>query len=749
MKLANWFALAFATAMLVMAGDTAVVSSEFGNPSLAALGFVDVAANPFNADPRGERDSTEALQQAIVFARDHQMVCFFPAGEYKISDTLTCEQYRPMHRDGKRRKGTREYPCVLFGSRQGTTRPRIFLAPRSPGFDDPEKPKYVVRFWAPGTGREAPVDQPQPNISMNQMLVGIDVTIGTGNPGAVGIRHRAAQGSGVQDCTIDATHGYCGLEGGAGSGGSHANVTVIGGRFGMDMRQTQPAPTLTGCTLIGQTETALISSSRQALCAVGLRVETETAGPAIVTKKLWGAHHGQLCLVDSEITFRNPGKTTAIEAGSSLYMSNVYIRGTETLVRQPKRPALRAESRGWIHVKEYAGGVAERYRARNYENRTFTFPAPIFANGKSLDVPYLADAAAGDPPPKNLQSRHVWGEQFPSWESHGAVNVKDKPYGAVGDGETDDADAIQRAIDEHEIVFLPKGHYAFSKTIRLRPNTKLIGAHRCFTWLVPVDRSGGDFHDPAHPQPVVQTANDPLAETVLVFVGIRTLQDSSAAYCLRWQAGRRSIFRDTNIVFSYRAAPQGPARLLDPGEAMRLYNHPVVRIEGHGGGRWYNFHQESSRGHGPDYRHLLIDGTTEPLHLYQCNPEHARSDANMEIRRAKYVSVYGVKGEYNQPIIWIRDCDHIRILGYGGNAAAHEGGALMVVERTPNFLLANLVDSPRMPQGIPNTFFAGDGVDPRRWHMVSERNKDNVTLLTPPLDRPVLYRRGQRFDAAH
>ena len=114
----------------------------------------------------------------------------------------------------------------------------------------------------------------------------------------------------------------------------------------------------------------------------------------------------------------------------------------------------------------------------------------------------------------------------------------------------------------------------------------------------------------------------------------------------------------------------------------------------------------------------------------------------MELRNARNVSIYGVKGEYNQPIIWIRDCDHIRVLGYGGNAAAHEGQALFVIERTPNFLLANLMDSPRMPQGIPNTFFAGDGVDPHHWHMVVERTATGELIRTPPLDRPVLYKRG-------
>jgi len=38
--------------------------------------------------------------------------------------------------------------------------------------------------------------------------------------------------------------------------------------------------------------------------------------------------------------------------------------------------------------------------------------------------------------------------------------------------------AIQRAIDTAEVVFLPKGHYRLSSTLVLRPNTKLIGVAR-------------------------------------------------------------------------------------------------------------------------------------------------------------------------------------------------------------------------------------------------------------------------------
>ncbi len=720
--------------------------SRLGNQRLAAWGLVDVTAAPFHADPTGQRDSTDAIQQAILFARDHQMVCYFPPGEYRVSDTLECEQFRPLTRDGRRRKGTRDYPCVLVGSLSGGPRPRIVLAPNSPGFSDPSHPKYVIHFWSPGNGVEAPLDQPQPNISMNQMLVGIDVVIGPGNPGAVGVRHRAAQGSAVQDCTIDARYGYCGLEGGAGSGGSHANVTVIGGRIGVDLRETQPASTIVGFTLLDQTETALLVSGRQTVTAVGLRIRKSSPGPAVVTRKKWGAHHGQLCLVDSVLELVGVDDGTAIEAESSLYLNNVYVRGASTLVRAAGHEPLRVDPAEWTHVKEYACGIPERFRSRKYGNRSFLYPAPIYVDGKRWPQDTLVDVEQGSqPPPADLQARHVWSRNFPSWQTPGAVNVKEPPYNAAGDGTTDDFAALQRAVDENEVVFLPKGRYALSRTLRLRPNTKLVGVHRCYTWLVPLDRPGGDFHNPAAPQPVVQTANAADAQTVLAFLGIRTLRQSTAAYCLRWQSGRRSVFRAVNTVFDLKAPPQGPARKLPPERWKGLSNGPVVRVDGNGGGRWYNFHQESSRGHAPNHRQLLVEGTHEPLHFYQCNPEHARSDANMEVRSARFVSIYGLKGEYYQPILWIRDSDHVRLFGYGGNAAAAEGHALFVVERTPNFLLANLVDSPRLPRGLPETFFAGDGVEPTKWWMVTERwDVDGRTteIHTRPLERPVLYRRG-------
>jgi len=48
-----------------------------------------------------------------------------------------------------------------------------------------------------------------------------------------------------------------------------------------------------------------------------------------------------------------------------------------------------------------------------------------------------------------------------------------------------------------------------------------------------------------------------------------------------------------------------------------------------------------------------------------------------------------------------------------------------------------------MPGGSPANRFVGDGVDPGRWHMVIECAADGQLIATPPLDRPVLYKRGR------
>ena len=97
---------------------------------------------------------------------------------------------------------------------------------------------------------------------MNSRFIGIDIVIGKGNPGAIALRMRGAQGMAVEDVTIDATHGLVGYEGGNGSGGGAANVKIIGGQIGFDGSATQPTPSITGFTFVDQTKHAILYPSK-------------------------------------------------------------------------------------------------------------------------------------------------------------------------------------------------------------------------------------------------------------------------------------------------------------------------------------------------------------------------------------------------------------------------------------------------------------------------------------------------------
>ncbi|MCK5802853.1 MAG: hypothetical protein KAI66_08475, partial [Lentisphaeria bacterium] len=390
---------------------------------------------------------------------------------------------------------------------------------------------------------------PQANINYNQVFADIDIVIGEGNVGAVGIRMQAAEGSTIQNVTIDATHGHTGMLGAAGSGGSHHNITILGGRIGIDTHGfppefkvdgtgTQPTPTMAHITLIGQTEAALVNKSRGPLIAVGWRIESATNGPVIRLERSYRSSPfiGGLALIDSIVQFGGEaGGGTVCDAKKSFYMRNVYVQHARSVA-----PGVDANPSGWMKIKELA------YPIQPPPFKEFLFTESVFLNGKRSTQPYIRTASRM-PPPARLCERHIWGKSFPSWQSPGVVNVKNAPYGAAGDSVTDDTAALQKAIDENEIVFLPKGYYRVSDTIRLRANTKLIGlAHHLSTIMArpPYGALGaGDA-----PKPLVETVDASDADTVIAFLGIlvtheapeeivERLHGTLPYYALSWRCG--------------------------------------------------------------------------------------------------------------------------------------------------------------------------------------------------------------------
>ncbi|MBI2471498.1 MAG: hypothetical protein HYV59_09695 [Planctomycetes bacterium] len=695
------------------------------NNKLAAWGFVDVTSPPFLADPTGQRDSTKAIQDAINMARDYQMVCYFPLGIYKISETLSCIQDFYIRQNGKILPATTFF-CSLMGERsKGNKRPKIYLAPNSPGFNNPYKPKYVVHFW---TRDMRDLKRDSPSWAFNQKFVNIDIEIGTGNSGAVAIRLRGAEGSGIMDSTIDATHGLIGVSGGSGSGGSHTNITVIGGKIGMDLKETQPTPVLAGITLLNQSETALLYGGRQSLCAVGVKIVTKIKGPVIkITPDYDTFFQGPLCLVDSEIIFEENDKNScAILTNRCAYLNNVYIKGVTKVILNSDGSEVIGNPNGWIRIQEYAHYIKPKaWEGMQYDQ-------PIYINGIKITNDTL-ECKIEQEPPQDLVSKHIWNNNFPSWDSKGAVNIKLSPYNAKGDGYSDDTQAIQKAIDENERVFLPKGFYRVKKTINLKPNTKLIGIDPYFSTIM-IREKEGYFKDPDNPKPIVETANIKEATTILDCIGIYVPREVPGAYALKWQCGGESILRIVKPRLAPLCGYGAPAHLPERKK-------PLSIITGFGGGRWYNQYSESVI-ENPDYRNILVDGITGPLSFYMFQSQYAKSDAISEIKNSNNITIFGVKGEGIVPVLWVRNSNNIRIFGYGGNAAPLGEHSIFKIENVPNFLIVNAIDHPRYNVIDPDVP-AGPGRHPKEWSIITELTKDGEIIKTTPFDRPVLYKRGE------
>ena len=708
------------------------VIAAYEDRKLAGYGILDATKRPYLADPSGKRDSTQAVTQAMRDARDARLVTFLPAGTYLVSSTLECVQgtvtrdhwdYGPA--DPVVENESYHFPCSLVGEGQAAT--RIVLAGRAKPFQDAADPKPVIHFWARNeTRRKGKTDPlaPQPNISFNQTIMSLSIDLGGGNPGAIAIEHQCAQGSSIQDVSIEAGGAFAGVRRLPGSGGGIHGLTVNGGRYGIygrgnnGLRGSQPVPVVSGAVLKGQTEAAILYDGRGPLTVVGATIEGAGIRSDAPRSAPWD---GAVNVVDSIL--RPAAGVCAVASAHPVYLADVFVDNGGRIACVEGAAELKASGRGWMHVKEYASGAGFNYPEfagggrRDHE---------VWVDGKNAGLTRTSAAPSGPPPP-GLVERHSWKPLAPAWRTKGAVNVREAPYSAAGDGKTDDAAAIQRAIDEHEVVFVPKGTYALSRPLVLRPRTRLAGVSQVLTRFVPL--AGGGYLRPQAPAPLIDTADDPAAETAIEFVRLEVPVTNPAAYALRWRAGAASSVRYIAPAASFWH-PDAPAAV-----------HPMVRIEGNGGGRWYGFTVWHWWNQGPDYRHLLVDGTHHRLAFYMLNPEHPASTAQVEFRSARNVDVFSLKAEGSFVTLLARNSGRIRVFGYGGVGSPWHEWPIFRFVKSADFLLANVNPQIRLPQ--PGVWGAlALATDPSRWYILDDRGPGG-RVRVPGSRQFVLYRRGE------
>ena len=267
-------------------------------------------------------------------------------------------------------------------------------------------------------------------------------------------------------------------------------------------------------------------------------------------------------------------------------------------------------------------------------------------------------------------------------------------FGAKGNDTKEDTTAIQGAIDAaasgNGKVFIPKGLFLINKTLKLHANTQLFGVARHLTWIG-TDKSW----KPNRLTPMIQTVEDPDART---YLGHLTLQYESGKKGndandwfnpIHWRAGRNSMVVG---VFTWA---QGRGASTQP--RSEFY------ISGNGGGRWYFMgrHQKKANSHS-NYRHVLIENTSQPLWWYGMNLEKpSKSNFNAQINNAANIRIFGVKVEGKEGVMKVHNSTNVAVFSGGAmrNPPRKKNGALYDVTGKSHGILVANINPQKKPAG--------------------------------------------------
>lgn len=678
------------------------------------LGYLVVTAYP-GVSNDGSVDSTAGIQQAIEDARQNEMTVLIPAGEYLVSDTLRCFNWQVWNADKavtaeKTKQATAGYNTghhVIFGEEKDGKRPLIRLSEKAKGFDDPEKTKPIIAFRmiraTEATSTEPvdlahPLDTPKgfenaPAIVFGEKLANVDFDCG-GNAGAVAIHMPVAQDSTILNVRINAEGAYAGFDGLPGRNSVTGNVEVVGGRIGIINSGSIAGSVIVGARLINQTENAITHTDFSPLVMTGFHIESK-GHPALTVLERGPTANGAMSLIDGTIEVADGSVAFDNSVGKTVYLRNVYVKGVENILQSGAQEPVAAKD-GWNCIDEYV--YCDQKPLDDdppYEVKDTVFRVYNVIDGKQSQDPQPIMKVSQKEPSADLIAQHLWKElPIYTGQNDGTIVATEQPYGATPDNESDDAEAIQKAIDAaaeagHGRVFLPKGEYLIGKTIELKANTIFMGAgwHKTHILAHP-DWIPAKGEQPA----MIQTVDDANATTVMSMMMISAPADKfefdQEAFIkgltadqlpprhhitmIDWRAGKNSM--SIGIVRNRRGA----------ATHQRLFATSAQKFSGHGGGKHYSIHIRPPSAF-PIYRPVLIDGTSEPLAIYGLNSESPYTpgrnesfgmsndewldryalQANTEIKNAANVRIYGVKREGASPSFIVRDSQNVAIYSSG------------------------------------------------------------------------------------
>jgi hypothetical protein len=541
----------------------------------------------------GIADDSDAIQQAIDRVPAGGGVLFVPEGRYRITKTIHI------------------WPSIrVIG--YGAARPVILLGANTPGFS---QEAFMIFFAGsrPGGGRGGPAgsanQQPRRsgrgnlNLSMPRdatpgtfysAMSNIDLEIADGNPGAVGVRARYAQHCYLAHMEFRIGSGLAGMH----DGGNEAeDVHFIGGKFGILSRKPSPGWqfTLVDASFEGQRSAAIQE------------------------------HEAGLTLIHP--VFRNVPTAIAIDEG---YAEELWIKdgrfqniaGPAVIVSREKsaRTQINVENVVCDRVAQFASfresgkkiaGPAALYQVKSFSHGMhFSDLGAAGETRTSFDAVPLPSLPADQADLPALPARETW------------VNVR--TLGVKGDGESDDTEAIRKAVATHRTLYFPIGRYRVSDTVVLRPETVMVALHPGATALVLADATPA-FQGVGAPKPVVEAPQG--GTNILSGIGIYTNGINARAVGLKWMAGKDSMVNDvrflgghgTNKIDGSRENPYNNTHTADPDLNRRWDGqYASLWVTAGGGGRFVNIWTPSTFAQAGMY----VSDTTTEGRVYEMSSEH-------------------------------------------------------------------------------------------------------------------------------
>ncbi len=516
--------------------------------SLRRTGMIDVTKPPYNADKTGQTDATQAFRAALA---KKQSFIYIPNGTYLISDSVGFSPLWATAPNGLRGYGG-DYLQMWGESRNGVI---LKLKDNAPGFNDPARPKAFFN-----TGGGSP-DR------FNNSIWNVTFEIGTGNPGAIGLRHYLNNSGGLYNVTIRTRgQGKIGLDKSynrANGPSLTKDVLIEGFETGIKTDYSVESEVYEYVTLRNQTQYGFYNA-RQVLSIRGLKVEN-CAGPALYN----GA--GFINLLDGNLAGTG---TAAIVNGDKgkLVVRNLSTSGYTQAISDPQKP-LTQTSLGGLYLSDPGIGTDG-----NPNNNVTTLNLPV---KETPVVPWDDPATWVDPADFGATANGVCN-----------ITVACLPC-------DDDSDAIQRAIDATQAggsragattLFL-SGDYRIYKTLRLRGSIRRVIGPASNTLGTPANGQNWDG-TPVGTTWIVEAGTHPVVE----FQNINGGWPSHQVPYLESSSGRTIVIKNAQI---------GPSINITNGEVF-IESSAIGRLTFTNAKVWARQLDPESNTHAK----LTLDGTT-------------------------------------------------------------------------------------------------------------------------------------------